>query len=620
MITIGFSTREVDNKFIEHIKKTCGPKNIEIIPFENKGTHSLTEAYNILLEKSSNDIVVLCHDDIYFDKKGWGSKIVKHFSRNPEYGILGVAGSTNLPSSAKWWEDKSKMRGIVNHEHEGKKWESKYSNSSGNKLDEVVITDGLFIALIKSRLKNNFNEEVKGFHFYDVSFTFENHLSGVKVGIMYDVRITHRSIGQTNQEWENNRISIAKRYSEFLPKKILKDNHNKLKILFLCENFYKDKYEFLDKHDTIIISQNNNGVKNIFNIESVPGTILGDGILKIGPNRVTTVKNRLYRIKNINYDLILSDSIFLSNKIKCIYPNTKHIFIGPKQEVHNSVEFIDEINDNDLHLLSNRDVGKSRVKILTGFSNEGGSTFALSRMVNYFNEQGVSTTLYGPNDYHLKLCNSDLSENLSIESDDIIVTHFINLKERPKAKKVILFCHEKNIFEVSKVTPYWDEVIFLNQKHRSYHSDYNGKYTIIPNFKEFFKVEKTEDSNGVAGIIGSIDFNKQTHKSIERALGDGCKKILLFGSVTDDNYYRQYVKPLIDNEVVIEYGFIDNKPKMYSMIDVVYQSSLSEVASLVKEECEFTHTTFKGTNSINHDGESMNNEEVFSCWKKVLDL
>ena len=120
MITIGFSTKKIDPGFKEYIEKTCGLPNVEVIPFENPGTHSLTEAYNIILEKSTNDIVVLCHDDIYFEKKNWGNKVLKHFKRNPEYGIIGVAGSVKIPESGMWWEDTSRMRGIVNHEHEGK--------------------------------------------------------------------------------------------------------------------------------------------------------------------------------------------------------------------------------------------------------------------------------------------------------------------------------------------------------------------------------------------------------------------------------------------------------------------------------------------------------------------
>jgi GT2 family glycosyltransferase len=211
MLTVGFSTRKVDDNFVSMLKKTSGVSKIEIIPVENNGEFSLSEVYNDILKKSQNDIVVLCHDDIYFDSKNWGSKILNYFKRNSDYGILGVAGSTSLPSSGKWWEDFSKLKGIVNHEHDGKKWESKYSTSLGNQLDNVLLVDGLFLAINKKNIKKNFNEDVKGFHFYDVDFSFRNHLEGVKIGVMYDVRITHKSIGMTNEQWEKNREDICRK-------------------------------------------------------------------------------------------------------------------------------------------------------------------------------------------------------------------------------------------------------------------------------------------------------------------------------------------------------------------------------------------------------------------------
>jgi len=217
MITIGYSTKKIDPEFRDYIEKSCGLRNVEVIPFENPGTHSLTEAYNIILEQASNDIVVLCHDDIYFEKGNWGNKVIKHFKRNPDYGIIGVAGSKYMPKTGMWWEVQTEMIGIVNHEHEGKKWTSKYSESKGNKLDDTVIVDGLFMVVNKPNLKTNFNEEVKGFHFYEVDFCFRNFLEGVKVGVFYDVRITHKSIGMTNEQWEKNRQQFAETYKENLP-------------------------------------------------------------------------------------------------------------------------------------------------------------------------------------------------------------------------------------------------------------------------------------------------------------------------------------------------------------------------------------------------------------------
>jgi sugar lactone lactonase YvrE len=95
MITIGYSTRSPKPELQEYFKKTCGVKNVQVIEKVNPNGQSLTDVYNDILNESENDIVVLCHDDIYFDNKSWGFKILEHFKKT-DYGILGVAGSTNI--------------------------------------------------------------------------------------------------------------------------------------------------------------------------------------------------------------------------------------------------------------------------------------------------------------------------------------------------------------------------------------------------------------------------------------------------------------------------------------------------------------------------------------------
>jgi len=69
MISVGFSTRKVDDSFVSMLKKTSGVSKIEILPVENDGKFSLSKVYNDLIEKSENDLFVLCHYDIYFDNK-----------------------------------------------------------------------------------------------------------------------------------------------------------------------------------------------------------------------------------------------------------------------------------------------------------------------------------------------------------------------------------------------------------------------------------------------------------------------------------------------------------------------------------------------------------------------
>jgi GT2 family glycosyltransferase len=218
MITVVFSTREDSPSHIEHIIKTAGlgKKHVEVLQYINNGEYSLTELYNKALKESSNDIVVFCHDDIIFEKGGWGRKVRDYF-RDTDYGILGIAGTTDMDESGRWWTDASKMVGNVKHSHNGRTWENKYSGTFPKEILQTVIVDGLFFAVDRTKIKESFDEEVKGFHFYEIDFCFRNHLSGVKVGVIFDVKVIHKSIGQTNDQWEENRKIFAERFKSNLP-------------------------------------------------------------------------------------------------------------------------------------------------------------------------------------------------------------------------------------------------------------------------------------------------------------------------------------------------------------------------------------------------------------------
>ena len=144
------------------------------------------------------------------------------------------------------------------------------------------------------------------------------------------------------------------------------------------------------------------------------------------------------------------------------------------------------------------------------------STIALIELTNRLNEYGLDATFYGPHAWHLNKCKSGILNNsLIINNDDILICHFLQLANRPNAKKVILACHEKNLFEVGKIKQYWDEVVFLNLRHREYHHEYINKFTIIPNLKQNFETKDKTGLEKIAGIIGSFDENKQTHISIQ---------------------------------------------------------------------------------------------------------
>ena len=150
------------------------------------------------------------------------------------------------------------------------------------------------------------------------------------------------------------------------------------------------------------------------------------------------------------------------------------------------------------------------VKIVSGYSDKGGSTTAFINLTNFFNDNGIDCTFYGPHDWHLNKCKSDLLKNVKYDSDDIVIFHFLDLKERPNVKRAILSCHEKWWFPVGKITKYWDTVVFLHDQHRDYHKEYTGDFVIIPNLKEHLNVS---DKTNVKKNI-SVKSNSSSDKSI----------------------------------------------------------------------------------------------------------
>jgi glycosyltransferase involved in cell wall biosynthesis len=346
MITVGYSTRKENPKFKEYLIKSSGFKKIEVIEKINDGEKSLTQVYNEILSESKNDIVVLCHDDIYFDTTSWYSKLINHFNKN-NYGILGVAGTTYIPLSGMWWESREKMIGIVNHEHEGKKWESKYSDSLGNSIDESIIVDGLFMVIHKKRIKHTFDEEFKGFHFYDVSFCFKNFIDGVKIGVISNIRITHKSIGKTNEQWEENRKLFERKYSNNLPIKLPFNSDRKIKVLISCLFFrtftgselyvYELAKNLMKKNcDVTVLSQIGGPLTDMAKkigikclpFEQSPGFKMGDGQWGInGVNGFELSKpNVMYRVSEVNYDIIHMQHKPVAERMIQFYPEIDKIY------------------------------------------------------------------------------------------------------------------------------------------------------------------------------------------------------------------------------------------------------------------------------------------------------
>lgn len=220
-ITVVFCTRkekEMCKDFIQHINDSCGV-HASIMCIHNPDGVSLSKIYADMLTSSdiANDIIVLIHDDIEFLKEGWGAEIVRLFNENKDYGIIGVAGSAQFDEQAAWWNYK-KIFGQVLHRHDGKSWLTAFSPLLDKDLQEVAVIDGLFMAVHRERIAENFSRELEGFDFYDIEFCLSNLLSKkTKIGVTTNIRVAHNSIGGLKDSWYKNRQIVNKKYKNKYP-------------------------------------------------------------------------------------------------------------------------------------------------------------------------------------------------------------------------------------------------------------------------------------------------------------------------------------------------------------------------------------------------------------------
>lgn len=393
MITVFYCTREPNPKHKQHIIDTAGIKNIEVIEYINKG-EGLTKPYNQGLETAKYDIVVFVHDDAELMTMNWGRKLLKHYKRNPDHGILGVAGSKLLPDSGQWWTKRSEMYGQVYHTHKGKTWLSKYSDHLGNKITDTTMVDGVFFSVHKQRIKKPFNPDIKGFHFYDVDFCYQNYMEGVKIGIHFDIKINHMSIGETNDEWEENRKKFAEENKDNLPIKIYEDfSQRKLKILVGVLNFEGltgselstlETVKALSKTCDVTVISNTVSDKfaqlcKMHNVKThtmkePPGFKLGDG--KWGFNTPEGFKpsqpNTLYKVGDIRFDVIHANHKPITEQLLKMYPDVPMVNIVRSEVIdleepviHDNIKRYIAIRPSIKdYLMENFDIPESKIDVV----------------------------------------------------------------------------------------------------------------------------------------------------------------------------------------------------------------------------------------------------------------
>ena len=176
----------------------------EVIGIENIGSFSLAEAYNRGARQAQGAFLCFVHEDIIFCDKEWDGPVLARFEQKPDLGLIGVAGSQLRPDLPIGPFLGLAERDRATYRQPGPDLKMVEQRCT-LRPDEcaVRVLDGLFLFARREVWERfPFDENVKGFHFYDVDFSFRaaNHY---RVEVAPGLMIEHLTISPRTEETRN---------------------------------------------------------------------------------------------------------------------------------------------------------------------------------------------------------------------------------------------------------------------------------------------------------------------------------------------------------------------------------------------------------------------------------
>lgn len=227
MISVIVSTYNPErfSAFIQNVEDTIGVE-YEILRIDNPGLMSLCEAYNKGIELAKHPYLCFSHDDIVFGQLNWGKRIIDFFQKNQNYGLLGIAGDsykTWVPTGWYFPDDRHfcKMdlyqatNSIEDRVH------CLRNKPEDKDFDLVVTLDGCWMCTTKEVTEHIKFDELTftDYHCYDVDYALQVN-ERYKVGVMYDLDITHVSHGSYSANWVLETLKLFRKWSNKLPQSV----------------------------------------------------------------------------------------------------------------------------------------------------------------------------------------------------------------------------------------------------------------------------------------------------------------------------------------------------------------------------------------------------------------
>lgn len=170
---------------------------------ENKGCYPYIFEQGWELAKAP--YIAYFHSDLFVYQKGWEQSVLAHMDGNPNMGLLGFIGSTQIDNhGGRGLGTHSNMQGKFTPRENGAGWQGSAGYIHGKQdagfIIDGAVVDGCVMIFRKDTLAQiGFRKEYPIHHFYDRLMSLQVLEEGQKVGIL-GVEFDHISGQTVNQE------------------------------------------------------------------------------------------------------------------------------------------------------------------------------------------------------------------------------------------------------------------------------------------------------------------------------------------------------------------------------------------------------------------------------------
>lgn len=192
--------RLYDNECQLYLKKLIIPDDmkLEILPVIN--AKGMAAGYNYAMKYCNAKYKIYIHQDTFIIDECILSKILNVFSKDNNIGMIGNLGTTKLLKSGRWYENSSANNRGNLYQDEILNIKSAVSIIKRGEYEYADAIDGIFIATSKDVKWRD--DLFDGWHFYDISQTFEFRKAGYETVFLNDYEDSMALIHETTAKKE----------------------------------------------------------------------------------------------------------------------------------------------------------------------------------------------------------------------------------------------------------------------------------------------------------------------------------------------------------------------------------------------------------------------------------